>query len=89
MGESSEIVFCDDVQKGELIEAGLGSSTEENEFDIDNTDQPDVRQHGSLCYIYHSAKIFRSCLLEINPYLPSPPTEDCICEDNIKIPDLL
>ena len=28
-------------------------------------------------------------MLEINPSLPSPPTGDCICEDNIKIPDLL
>ena len=36
---------------------------------------------------YHSAKILQSCLLEINPYLPLPPTGYCICEDNIKIPD--
>ena len=28
-------------------------------------------------------------MLDINPYLPSPPTGDCICEDNFKIPDLL
>ena len=76
-------------ERGKLIEAGLGSSTEENEFNIDNTVGPDARQHESLRYVYHSAKILRSCLLEINPYLPSPPTGDCICEDNIKIPNLL
>ena len=43
-------------QRGKLIEAGLGSSTEENEFNIDNTVEPDARQHESLRYVYHSAK---------------------------------
>ena len=76
-------------KRGNLIEAGFGSSTEDNEFNVDNTEEPDARQHESLRYVYYSAKILRSCLLEINPYSPSPPTGDCICEDNIKIPDLL
>ena len=51
----SEVVLCDDVQKRELIEAGSGSSTKDNEFNIDNTEDPDARQHESLRYVYHSA----------------------------------
>ena len=85
---SSYIIYCDSVPKGQVIEAAIASSSSENPYTITDPVQ-DSYIDDIAVHIYYAAKAIRGSLLEVSSTLKWPPTGDCISEDNITIPDML
>ena len=77
-----EIVYCDEVSKGQIIECGLNRSTE-NEMFVTELEDVSLRNH-----VYHAARTVHAALLSQEPYMPCPPHANNIKEENIIVPNV-
>ena len=94
----SEIVYCDALPKGKLIEETYSETMSTNEESVDDEDfmkedsnsicRKDFYDSDRAYIIYHSAKMLRSVLSEVSTMIPWPPSASDISEANISIPNL-
>ena len=73
----AEIVYCDEVSKGQIVECGLNRSNESEIFVTEPGDVP------SKNHVYHVAKSVRAALLSQEPNMPWPPFSSNIEEENM------
>ena len=78
----AEIVYCDEVLKGQIVESGLNCSIE-NDTSIT---EPDV---SLMNHVYHAAKTVRAALLSQERNIPWPPYSTTINEENICVPNVV
>ncbi len=76
----AEIVYCDEVSKGQIVECGLNRSVENDKFLKAPEDVPLKN------YVYHAAKTVRAALLSQELNMPWPPYQTTINEENISVP---
>ncbi len=79
----AEIVYCDEVSKGQIVECGLNRSSESEIFATEPGDVP------SKNHVYHVAKSVRAALLSQEPNMPWPPFSNNIEEENIMVPTVV
>lgn len=68
----AEIVYCEEVSKGQIIECGLNRSIENEKF-VAGPEDLSVENH-----VYHAAKTVGAALLSHEPNMPWPPHSDNI-----------
>jgi len=76
----AELVYCDDVPKGQVVESGLINRSVEEEMH----DREDVSYKN---YIYHATKTLRAALLNQESNMPWPPCATDIKEENVLLPN--
>ena len=80
----SEIVYCDALPKGKLIEEMYSGTTSADEESVDDVDfkkedsgaisRKDFYNSDAAYIIYHAAKILQSVLSEVSTMIPWPPS---------------
>ena len=86
----SEIVYSSHVTTGQVVETIVNTSGEQwaNEDGIEEVTQ-ETSEDENYLHVYHTAKMIRSLVMEMNPVMAWPPTEDDLdCSDTL-VPDLL
>ena len=76
----AEIVYCDEVSKGQIVECGLNRSVENDKFLKEPEDVPLKN------YVYHAAKTVHAALLSQELNMPWPPYSTTNNEENIIVP---
>ena len=79
----AEIVYCDEVSKGQIVECGLNRSFENDTF-ITEPEDVSLKNH-----VYHAAKTVRAALLSQERNIPWPPYSTTINEENISVPTVV
>ena len=79
----AEIVYCDEVSKGQIVECGL---TRGSESEMLVTEPGDVPLKND---VYHVAKTVRAALLSQKPNMPWPPYSNNIEEENVVVPTVV
>ena len=78
-----EIVYSDEVSKGQIIECGLNCSIQNEMFVKEQEDVP-LKNH-----VYHAAKTVGAALFSQEPYMPRPPYSNDINKENIIVPTVV
>lgn len=74
----TELVFCTEVSKGQIIESAVSASGDENmDIPVHNDD---------INYLYHAAKTVRASLLSQDVEMPWPPYANDLKEDKVLLP---
>ena len=79
----AEIVYCDEVSKGAIIECSPNRSIENDMF-VTEPEDVSLTNH-----VYHSAKTVRAALLSQESCMPWPPYFNNIKEENILVPNVV
>ena len=85
-----EIVYSKELPTGKIIEEHVAESESDPDLSSDEDDkakEADIAERQSNVDIYHTAKLIRSLLLDMEDTLPWPPLPEDIIDSNINLPD--
>lgn len=89
-GNTTYTVYCDNVPKGQIIEAAIASTSSGGSNNLLHVNERETGDEDVAIHLYYAAKVVRGLILsEAKSSVPWPPTGDSIDEGFITIPDLL
>ena len=86
----SEIMHSKELPTGKIIEEHVAESKSDPDLSSDENDETKgavIAERQSIADIYHTAKLIRSLLLDVEDTLPWPPLPEDIIDSNINLPD--
>ena len=86
----SEIVYSKELPTGKIIKEHVVESESDPDLSSDEDDEAKravIAERQSIADIYHTAKLMRSLLLDVEDTLPWPPLPEDIIDSNIDLPD--
>lgn len=80
----AEMVYCDEIPKGQIIEHSLKGTSEDEIVVPSSPDDAFLNNH-----VYYAAKSMRAALLNQDPCIQWPPDASVIKQDNIVVPNIV
>ena len=87
---NSEIVYSKELPTGKIIEEHVAESESDPDLSSDENDEAKgavIAERQSIADIYHTAKLTRSLLLDVEDTLPWPRLPEDFIDSNINLPD--
>ena len=85
----SEIVYSENVKKGQIVEAGINCLDKASSADARDSQKTSNNEEHDIVTLYHSAKVLRCSLHELTAKLPQVPSAKDLHESSIQVPDSL
>ena len=84
----SEIVYSENVKKGQFVEAGINCLDKASSADAGDSQETSNNEQDDIVTLYHFAKILQCSLRKLTAKLPQVPSVRALHESSIQVPDL-